>query len=166
MLLVFKRLGKGKDVNIVEEIKETLKLQNHHEKESQLEQLSDVFEYCRNLSEGDVAEGVQFLVAEALQEADQDMKESLFHAINNAVVYQHIGSRINWDMLAASLPSLEKMHLDYALNILGLSVQEKYLFVLGVYTHDPDLEIRKWAQEAIEELEDRVTHATASQKVR
>jgi hypothetical protein len=151
-------------MDIIKDVKETLELQNHHEKESQLEQLSDVFEYCHDLSEGDVAEGVQLLLAEALQEADQSMKESFFHAINNAVVYQHIGSRINWDRLAASLPSLEKMHLDYALNMLGLSVQEKYLSVLGVYAHDPDLEIRKWAYEAIEELEDRVARATVSQK--
>jgi hypothetical protein len=123
-----------------------------------------VFEYVRELSEGNVAEGVQLLLIAGLQEDDQSLKESFFHAINNAVVYQHIGNRINWDMLAASLPSLGKWELEYALDILGISGQAKYLPALEEYAHHADAEIKEWAQEAIDELKYRLARATASQK--
>ena len=151
-------------MDIVKDVKEMLEQRNPYEKESEIEQLSDVFEYSRDLSQEDVAAGVQLLLAAALQEEDQDMKESFFHAMNNAVVYQRIGSCIDWNMLAGFLPSLAKVHLDYALNMLGLSVQEQYLSVLEVYAHHPDPEIRTWAQEAIDELKYRLAHAPASQK--
>lgn len=151
-------------MNIIESVKEILVQQNFYEKESQLEQLSDVFEYVQELGEEDVAKGVQLLLAAALQEEDLNMKETFFHTINNAVVYQHIGSRINWDKLVDSLPSLEKEHLDYALNMLGLSVQRKYLPVLKKYSHSSDSEIRKWGQESVDELEYRLAHASESHK--
>src|SRR2546421_8572936 len=113
-------------MDTIKDVKEILKQQNLQEKRSQLEQLSDVFEYGHELSEGDVAEGGQLLLAAALQEDDSSVKESFFHALNNAVVYQHIGNRIDWDTLAASLPSLGKWELDYALNILGISGKARY----------------------------------------
>jgi hypothetical protein len=157
-------ISERKDMDIVKDVKEILKLQNTHEKERGVEKLSDVFEYIHELSEGDVAEGVQLLLIAGLQENDQSLKESVFHAINNAVVYQHIGNQINWDVLAASLPSLGKWELEYALDILGISGQARYLHALEEYIHHPDPEIKEWAQEAINELKYRLAHATASQK--
>ncbi len=55
-------------MNIVKDVKEILKLQSHHEKRSQLEQLSDVFEYGHELSKEKIAAGVQLLLAAVLQE--------------------------------------------------------------------------------------------------
>lgn len=139
------------DTDILKEARATLEQQNPQEKISGSENLSDVFEYGHDLSQRDVIEGVQLLLAAALQEDDQDVQESFFHTINNAVIYQHIGSLINWDRLAASLSSLGKWELEYALDILGMSGKAKYLPTLEEYTHHADPEIREWAQEAITE---------------
>jgi hypothetical protein len=152
------------DTDIPKRIKEILVEQNPHEKERQLEQLSDVFEYCHDLSKRDVAEAVQLLLAEALQEEDQRTLESFFHTINNAVVYQHIGSCIDWNTLAVSLSSLGKEELEYALDILGFSGKVRYLPVLKEYTQHTDPEIREWAQEAIDELKYRLARVTDSRK--
>jgi len=151
-------------MNILKDVREILAQRNPHEKMSGSENLSDVFEYGRDLSQRDVAEGVQLLLAAALQEDDQDVQESFFHTINNAVIYQHIGCYINWDTLAASLSSLGKWELEYALDILGMSGQAKYLPILKEYTHHIDPEVREWAQEAITEREYWIAHALGSQK--
>src|SRR5262249_44318924 len=100
----------------------------------------------------------------ALQENDKVLKKEFFHTINQAVVYQEIGDHINWDPLAVSLPSLEKRDLVYVLDILGLSGRGKYLPLLDKYAHHSDPEIRKWAQQALEDLQDRIAHASNSQK--
>ena len=114
-------------MNIIENVKEILEQQNFYEKESQLEQLSDVFEYVQELGGEDVAKVVQILLEAALQEENISMKEAFFHTINNAVVYQHIGNHVDWDALATSLSSLGKWELEYALDILGMSGEAKYL---------------------------------------
>ena len=93
-------------MDILKDVKAILELQNSQEKERGTEKLSDVFEYVHELSEKDVVEGAQLLLAAALHEDDQSTRESFFHALYTAVVYQHIGSRVDWDKLAASLPSL------------------------------------------------------------
>jgi hypothetical protein len=153
-----------KDMDTVKQIKEILALQNPNEKENRLSLLDDDFEYGHGFSTADVVEGTRLLLAAALQEDDKGVKKQFFRTIDKAVLYQEIGDRINWDSLVISLPSLEKRDLVYVLDILGLSGQEKYLSLLDKYAHHSDPEVRRWADEAIEELEDRVTHATGSQK--
>ena len=151
-------------MDIVKEVKEILALQNPGEKDNRLSVLSGEFEYGDELNHADVAEGTQLLLAAALQEDDRVLKKEFFHTIDQAVVYQDIGDRIDWDVLAASLSSLEKTHLTYVLDILGLSGQEKYFSLLDEYAHHADPEVRKWAQEAVEDLEDRIAHAPDAQR--
>ncbi len=153
-------------MDIIKNIKDVLALQNHYEKRSKLEYLSDVFEYNKWLEAEDVAEGVKILLFFALKEKEQDVKESFFHTINNAVVYhqkEDIGHRINWDTLINSLSALDKWQLEYALNILSLSGQERYLPILREYTHSADPEIREWASDAIGEIKYRLAHASGDQ---
>jgi hypothetical protein len=147
------------DMDILKDVKAILGLQNSHEREREIEKLSDVFEYVHGLSERDVVEGVTLLLAAALHEDNQSTKESFFHAVDNAVVYQHIGNRIDWDTLVASLPSLGKWELEYALDILGISGQARYLPILKEYACHADPEIREWADDAIENINSRVIHA-------
>jgi hypothetical protein len=64
---------------------------------------------------------VQLLLAAALEEEDEALQESFFHAINEAVAGRDIENRVDWDRLAGSLPSLGIWVLDYALGILGTS---------------------------------------------
>ncbi len=151
-------------MNIVKEIKEILALQSSNEKDSRLSVLSGEFEYGDELNKADVAEGTRLLLAAALQEDDKVLRKEFFHTIDQAVVYQEIGDRINWDPLVVSLPSLEKRDLVYVLDILGLSEQRKYRSLLDKYARHSDSEIRQWAHEAIEDLEDSIAHATDSQK--
>jgi len=146
-------------MNIAKDVTEILTLQKTSEKRSKLEQLSDVFEYGHDLSIENVAEGLKLLLAAALQEDDQSIKESLLHAITKAVVYQQVGNRINWDTLAAELPSLEIWELEYALDILGFSGQIRYLPTLEKYAHHTDPEIREWADDSIENINSRIAHA-------
>ena len=151
-------------MDIIKEVKEVLVQQNPQEKHYILEQISDVLEYHHGLNEADILEGVRLLLSAALQEDDKDVRETFFRTIDKAVLYQEIGDRINWDSLVISLPSLEKRDLVYVLDILALSGKEKYLPILDKYAHHLDPEIRKWAHEAIEELEDRITCAIAARK--
>jgi hypothetical protein len=157
-------MSEKKDMDIIKEIKEILALQNSNEKDSRLSLLNDEFEYGHGLNATDVVEGTRLLLAATLQEDDKVVKKKFFRTIDKAVLYQDVGHRINWDTLVVSLPSLEKRDLVYVLDVLGLSGQEKYLSILDKYAQHSDSEIRKWAYEAIEELEDRVVHATDSQK--
>ncbi len=156
--------SRRKEMNILKQVKEILVEQNPQEKDNLLEQLSQVMENHHGLNETDVVEGVQILLSSALQENDKAVRETFFSTIENAVVHHDVGDRINWDTLAASLSSLEKWDLEYVLNVLGLSGQARYLPVLNEYAHHADPEIRKWAQEAITEIEYRVAHASPSQK--
>ena len=148
-------------MDIVKEVIEILALKKPHEKDNRLEQLSDVFEYHHGLDKADIIEGVRLLLPAALQEDDRDMRQTFLRAIENAVVHHDIGDCINWDALVTSLPSLEKWDLEYVLNVLGLSGQAKYLPTLDEYAHHIDPEIREWAQEAIREVEYRVTSCRA-----
>ena len=151
-------------MDILKEIKEILALQNSGKKDSRLSVLSSEFEYGDRLDKANVAEGTRLLLAAALQEDDKVLRKEFFDTIDQAVVYQEIGNRINWDTLAVSLPALEKRDLVYVLDILGLSGQEKYISLLDKYVHHSDPEIRQWAHEALEDLADSIAHAPDAQK--
>ncbi len=149
---------------MIKEIQDTLGLQNLQERVSKLGQLSDVFEYGHGLSEEDVIEGTKLLLAAALQEKDQSVKDQLLYALYTSVVHQDIGDCIDWDALVDILPSLNKLQLEEALGVLGLSGQEKYLHILDEYMHNADPEIREWALGAIGDIKYRLAHASDNQR--
>lgn len=151
-------------MEIVKEVKEILALQNPGEKDDRLSVLNGDFEYNDELNHADVIEGTQLLLAAALQEDNKVLRKRFFRTIDQAVVYQEVGDCIDWDTLAISLPSLEKRDLVYVLDILALSGQKKYFSLLDEYAHHADPEIRDWAQEAREDLEDTIAHASSAQK--
>ena len=107
---------------------------------------------------------MRLLLPAALQEDDKVARETFFSTIDTAVIHHAIEDRIDWDTLASSLSSLEKWNLEYALNVLGLSGQARYLPILNEYAHYVDPEIRESARDAIREIEYRVAHATPAQK--
>jgi hypothetical protein len=144
-------------MNMTKEIQDALALQNPQEKVGRLEQLSDVFEYGHSLNEEDVIEGTKLLLTATLEEKDHLVKDQIFYVLYTSVVHQDIGDRIDWDVLADMLSSLNKSQLEEALGVLGLSGQEKYLHVLGKYTRNAAPEIRDWAFDAIREIEYRLT---------
>jgi len=153
-------------MDIIKPIKGMLILQNPYEKRSKLTYLGDVFEFNKWLKTEDIVEGVKILLFFALREKEQMVKNSFFRTINNAVVYhqkEYIGHRISWDTLLDSLSTLDKCQLEYALNILGLSGQERYLPMLGEYAQNTDPEIREWAAKAIREIKSRLARASEDQ---
>jgi hypothetical protein len=149
-------------MDILKQVKEILVEQNPQEKNSLLAQLSQVLEYHHGLNEADIAEGVRLLLSAALREDNKAVREMFFSTIDTAVVYHDING--DWDRLVAALPSLDKHELEYVLDILEISGKVRYLPALEEYVHHADPEIREWAQEAITEIEYRVSHATASQR--
>jgi hypothetical protein len=145
-------------MNMTKKIKETLELENPQERVNKLEQISDVFEYVHGLNVEDVMEGTKLLLAAALQEKDQSVKEQIFYALYTSVVHQDIGDRIDWDGLVNILPYLNKSQLEEALGVLGLSGQEKYVHVLDEYVRNADSEVHEWALDAIREIKYRLAH--------
>jgi len=161
MLLPLERPG---DMEIVKEVKEILALQDPDEKDGRLSVLNSEFEYDNELNKADVIEGARLLLAAALQEDNKVLRKEFFHTIDQAVVYRNIGDCIDWNALVIALPSLEKRDLVYVLDIIGLSGQRKYLLLLDEYTHHSDPEIRQWAHEALEDLEDSIARAPDAHK--
>jgi hypothetical protein len=151
-------------MDILKEVKEILVEQNPQEKDYLLERISQILEHYHGLNETDIIEGVRLLLAAALQEDDKAVRETFLSTIENTVVHRDIGDCIDWDALVVSLSSLGREELAYALNVLGLSGQVRYLPILNEYVHHADPEVREWAQEAIREIEYRVAHASPSQK--
>jgi hypothetical protein len=151
-------------MDILKQVKEILAEQKPHEKDNLLEQLSDVLEHYHEPNQAEVAEGVRLLLPAALQENNKIVRETFFSTIDMAIVHHDIGDRVDWDALVASLSSLEQWNVQYALNILGLSGQVRYLPVLNEYAHHADPEISKWAQEAISEIKYQVARTSRSQK--
>ncbi|MBV9259498.1 MAG: hypothetical protein JO215_15890 [Ktedonobacteraceae bacterium] len=152
-------------MDVLKQVKDILEQQNPQEKDNLLEQLSDMFEYRVELNVNVIMEAVQLLLTAALQEKNYSVKEAFFYALNSAIVHyqdKDMGARIDWDLLVASLPSLEKQLLDYAFNILSLSKQKKYLQVFDMYTHHSDPDIREWAQEANDDLKNELSRTSDS----
>ena len=145
-------------MDIIKEVNDLLTSQDYYERMGKLSMLADRFEDRHNLNREEVIEGVKLLLVPALQEQDKNAKGDFFYALNAAVVHQDIEDCVNWDMLVEVLPSLEKGLLVYALHILGLSGQEKYLPIMHSYAQDSDPEIREWAEDEIREITYRLAH--------
>ncbi len=145
-------------MDVVKEIKDILAHPKPHEKDRGLERMNDVFEYGYgyDLKKEDIVEGVKLLLAAALQEQDPMMKRMIFRTLFKAVVFRQgkylRRSNVNWDLLVDSLSSLNKWQFGYALDILGLTGQEKYVPVLDRYTHHIDAEVRDVALRAIKNI--------------
>jgi hypothetical protein len=145
-------------MDIIKEVNDLLTAQGYYERMGKLSMLADRFEDRHDLNREEVIEGVKLLLVPALQEQDKNVKGDFFDAIHAAVVHQDIGDCVNWDMLVEALPSLKKGLLGYALNILGLSGQEKYLSIMHTYAQDSDSDIQEWAEEGIQEITYRLAH--------
>jgi hypothetical protein len=154
-------------MNIAKEAADLVAQQRPEEQQKRIEQLTHVFMHTHNLDPVDVGEGVQILLDAVLQvnPADTETKEAFLETIRSAVVFHDIEYRVNWDGLAAELPSLEKKPLlECALHLLGLSGQEKYVPVMEEYTHHSDPGVKKMSEFAITEITYRVAHHSLSAK--
>ena len=144
-------------MDFVKEIKDILMLPNH-QKDNKLEFLNEVLEYGHgyDLEKEDIIEGLKLLLAAALREQEPMMKQRFLRTIFLAVVCRQgkylRRSDIDWSSLAASLSSLSKWQLIYALDILGASGQNGYVPALDQYIHHVDPEISKRAMEGIDSI--------------
>ncbi|WP_221568003.1 hypothetical protein [Alkalihalobacillus sp. TS-13] len=136
------------DVRGIEKI---LKGKDEQEKIDTVSHLSDVFEsYNKNIENFD--ELMDVLLYYALAEQNLEVKEELFDALSKAVTYQNI-ERINWDSLERHLPQLPLPCLTTAINILGMTHDQKYLPTIKTYTKHENGAVKGEAYIALKEME-------------
>jgi len=132
-------------------VKEILKLKDVNEKELRIDDLGDMLEFGV-YEKKDLIDSVNLMLNFSASETNLKIKESVFHAINNALVFQNIGEFINWENFIKELDKLNGELLDYGISFLGFSRNEEFLPIIKEYLEHDNKEIRETAQEAIEEI--------------
>lgn len=120
-------------------------------KNDKIEEIGDLFEYGQ-IEKSQIIESVYLLLNSALNEQDDVIRESLFNAIKNAVIYQNVGEQISWDAILSNIKDLSGSDLEYALLFLGFSHNNKYISTIQEYLDHSDSDIRRLAQEALVEI--------------
>lgn len=141
-------------MNLVEKINYILSMDDEVEKENKIEDIGDILEYG-NLDRNEIIEGVNLLISHVAFKKDGSLKESILHAVHNAVVYRNIATEISLDVLLPYAPSFKEEYLTYVLSFLGFSGKQKYVPFLETYLNHPSEEIQEAAKEAIYEIEYR-----------
>ncbi|MEI3613634.1 hypothetical protein [Pseudogracilibacillus sp. SO30301A] len=104
------------------------------------------------MDKDEIIEGVNLLLSQVVLEKDSEFKETIFHTIHNAVVFNEVAADISLDILLPYCSGLSNENLSYVLSFLGFSGNEKYLATLRTYRNSPNKEIQTIAKEAINEL--------------
>ncbi|WP_261129901.1 hypothetical protein [Bacillus sp. Marseille-Q3570] len=135
----------------VREIEQILKGKDEQEKIETVSHLSDVFEsYNKNIE--NFEELIEVLLNYALEEQNLEVKEEMFDALANAVTYQNTED-INWDSLERHLSQLSLPCLITAINILGLTHDQKYLPTIKTYTEHENGAVKGEAYLALKEMQ-------------
>ncbi|MDA1478265.1 hypothetical protein [Bacillus changyiensis] len=141
-------------MNLIEEITNVILLTDEAEKESVIEKIGDLFEYG-NLEKNEMIEGANLLLSHIVHEKNSSVRESMLHAVNNAIVYKDIAADLSLDALLPSSTLFEVEEISYILSFLGFSGNPKYLSIIKSYLNHQNVEIKEAAQEAIIEIEYR-----------
>ncbi|EJL20317.1 hypothetical protein [Brevibacillus sp. BC25] len=116
-----------------------------------LDEIGDLLEYG-TLNRNEVIKFTEYALVLAIAEENTAVKESLFRILLNAVTFQDVADKVEWDKLANALPSLHDPILDYALTIIGFSKNQKFINVIEPYLNSPTDYIRETAAEALVEI--------------
>lgn len=143
-------------MNVLENIKDAILLNDEAQKERIIAEMGDFLEYG-NLDRNEVIDSVNLLLSHVVLEKDGALKESIFHAINNALVYRDVAADVSLDLLLPYYSSFKKEYLSYVLSFFGFSGKRKYLSILKTFLNNSDKELQDTAKEAISELEFRST---------
>lgn len=92
------------------------------------------------------------LMAFALAETDEAVKETLFRALSTAAEVGDVPG-IDWSPIAARLDELPADCLEHALGLLGFSGNPKYRNEIKRFSNHPDEDVRRTAADALAVLE-------------
>src|SRR5690242_11923234 len=94
-------------MSLTKEIREIVGTQNQQAKCSNLADLAFRFEMDQSLLVDEMIDAVSQLLAYALAEKDQGLKDGLYNVVDDALFYRHLGKYIDWSSLVAQLPLLK-----------------------------------------------------------
>lgn len=141
-------------MNLVEKINYIFSLKTELEQENKIGEIGDIFEHS-NLERKEIIEAVNLMLSFVVQEISSSMKESLLNAVNNALVYQNVGTEVSFDILLPYMSKLNEEQLSYVLSFMGFSGKKEYKPLLEKYLIYNDDEIKEAAQEALCEIDFR-----------
>lgn len=122
-----------------------------------IDEIADILEYS-TISRETVRVLVNQLIEHVIKEDNYLLKESLFNAITNAVIYQNIGEAIQWDCLVDNISKMDERFLEYVFICLGFSHKEKYIPLLENYLSHFNQEIVLRAEESLKEIRHNINN--------
>ncbi|MGG4552397.1 hypothetical protein [Paenibacillus humicus] len=142
-------------MNLVEKLNNIFTLGTELEQENEISEIGDIFEYS-SVEKDEAIEVVNSMLSLAVQDIGSSVRESLLNAVNNALVYQNVGTEVSFDILLPYLSDFSETHLSYVLSFLGFSGDQKYRPLLEKHLIYNNEEIKEAAQEALCEIDFRI----------
>ena len=116
-----------------------------------IDYIGDILEYG-TVSQDEAIELSNLMIRSVLQEENNAVRESIFHALSHAVVFRNVGSFVEWNLLVDNVSKINSSELEYVLTCLGFSHNKKYIPFIESFLSNASPMIREVAQEALEEL--------------
>ena len=138
-------------MDTIKKLKEAFSCNNQDKKEIMIEEIADQYEFG-DLDKVEIIEGTNLLLSQVILEKDEVFKESILHAIHNAIVYHDVAVNVSLDILLPYCCSLSNENLSYVLAFLGFSGDDKYLSTLKKFQGSADKTIRDTVKEAMVEI--------------
>lgn len=142
-------------MNLVDKTNNIFTLKTELEQEAKIGEIGDILEYG-SIEKNEIIEAVNLMLSYVVQDMGSSVKENLLNAVNNALVYQNVGTEVSFDILLPYLSDFSEEHLAYVLSFLGFSGKQEYRPVLEKYLIHKDDEIKDAAQEALCEIDYRI----------
>ncbi|MFP4978779.1 hypothetical protein ACE6ED_25455 [Paenibacillus sp. CN-4] len=142
-------------MNLVKKTNNIFTLETELEQENEISEIGDIFEYS-SVEKDEVIEVVNLMLSYVVQDIGGSVRENLLNAVNNALVYQNVGTEVSFDILLPYLSDFDEAHLSYVLSFLGFSGKKEYRSILEKYLIYDDEEIKEAAQEALCEIDFRI----------
>lgn len=149
---------RGISMNLVEKINHIFTLKTELEQENKISEIGDIIEYG-SLEREELIAAVNLMLSFIVREIGISVKESLLNVVNNALVYQNVGTEVSFDILLPYISKFRKDHLTYVLTFLGFSGKKEYRQLLEKYLNYNDDEIKEAAQEGICEIDFRIQNS-------
>jgi len=118
-------------------------------------EMSDWFEYGRDLPEGFHRKMAEMLIEAALVETDEDPLEAILNAVGSGTCYRNLSPEIPWRKIGDFLPQLKSPLLEYGLGILGECRDPAMCRYIEAYTNSPTDTVREEALRALDVMRSR-----------
>src|SRR5699024_12435239 len=95
-------------MDTIKKLKEAFSCNNQDKKEIKIEEIADLYEFG-DLDKAEIIEGTNLLLSQVILEKDEVFKESILHAIHNAIVYHDVAVNVSLDILLPYCCSLRSV---------------------------------------------------------